>query len=318
MNRIYFDTARLLTHVAPLLFTDGLFALKGGTAINLFMRDMPRLSVDLDLVFVDHRVPREQALTLIHGSLQRIAARLTERGFQTHTMAAAEGGETKLLVRRGGSEVKVEVNTVMRGTVHPVNRLALTEKASASLMAELEIPVVSREDAYGGKRVAALDRQHPRDLFDVMQLLAHEGITPAIRRAFVVYLACHNRPLHEVLSPQPKDLRREYERTFRGMTAEPVELDRLLAVRESLVQGLPRSLDDTERRFLCSLARNAPRWDLLGVEHAGELPGIRWKLQNLARLEATNPAKFHGQAQALERLLGGEGSGVSRLTARQP
>ena len=55
MNQIYLDTARLLTQVAPFVFTDGTFALKGGTAINLFVRDMPRLSVDLDLVFTDHQ-----------------------------------------------------------------------------------------------------------------------------------------------------------------------------------------------------------------------------------------------------------------------
>jgi predicted nucleotidyltransferase component of viral defense system len=61
MNQIYLDTARLLTQVAPIVFADGVFALKGGTAINLFVRDMPRLSVDLDLVFPDYTLSREPA-----------------------------------------------------------------------------------------------------------------------------------------------------------------------------------------------------------------------------------------------------------------
>lgn len=102
-------------------------------------------------------------------------------------------------MRRGRLEVKIEVNFVMRGTVQPVHRASLTPAAQDALMADLDVPVVSLEDMYGGKLVAALDRQHPRDLFDVMQLFMHEGITPAIRRAFVVYLASHNRPVHEVL-----------------------------------------------------------------------------------------------------------------------
>ena len=85
----------------------------------------------------------------------------------------------------------------MRGTVHPVRNSALTPTARDNLLADLEIPVVSLEDVYGGKLVAAMDRQHPRDLFDVMQLFAHEGITAGIRRAFVVYLACHNRPVQK-------------------------------------------------------------------------------------------------------------------------
>ncbi len=192
MNQTYLDTARLLTQIAPFVFADGTFALKGGTAINLFIRDMPRLSVDLDLVFTDHRLPRDAALTRINDAIRRSAKRLNDRGFQTHAPATADAGETKLLVRRGKIEVKVEVNFVMRGTVQPVRTAALTLAARNTLLTELEIPVVSLEDLYGGKLVATMDRQHPRDLFDVMQLFAHEGITPAIRRAFVVYLASHS------------------------------------------------------------------------------------------------------------------------------
>jgi len=111
---------------------------------------------------------------------------LKARGFQTHTLVAVDAGETKLLVRRAGIEVKVEVNFVKRGTVHPVRASALTPTARDTLLADLEIPVVSLEDVYGGKLVAAMDRQHPRDLFDVMQLFVHEGITASIRRAFVM------------------------------------------------------------------------------------------------------------------------------------
>ena len=77
MNRVYLDTARLLTQVAPVVFVDDRLALKGGTAINLFIRDMPRLSVDLDLVFTDHTVGRNDRGTAgtdgFHGSLSWIS-----------------------------------------------------------------------------------------------------------------------------------------------------------------------------------------------------------------------------------------------------
>ena len=98
---------------------------------------------------------------------------------------------------------------------------SLTQNARDTLQADFEIPVVSLEDVYGGKLVAAMDRQHPRDLFDVMQLFAHEGITAGIRRAFAVYLASYNRPVHEVLFPSPGDIRQEFEHNFAGMTATP-------------------------------------------------------------------------------------------------
>jgi len=303
VNQVYIDTARLLTQVAPLVFADKVFALKGGTAINLFVRDMPRLSVDLDLVFVDHRLEREDALAGINGAIRDAVERLKKRGFQTHAPTAADAGETKLFVRRDKLEVKVEVNFVMRGTLHPIHAASLTPKAKAALLADLELPVVSLEDLYGGKLVAAMDRQHPRDLFDVMQLFLHEGITPGIRRGFVAYLACHSRPIHEVLFPSLRDISGDYDNTFRGMTAEPVELKTLLAARERMLAELQAGLDADERRFLLSIARNEPDLALLGIEHLDQLPGIRWKLANLERLARANPKKLGAQAEELERLL---------------
>jgi predicted nucleotidyltransferase component of viral defense system len=305
VNQIYLDTARLLTQVAPLIFADGLFALKGGTAINLFVRDMPRLSVDLDLVFPDYALSRPKALAQINQSIRKSAEALRARGFQTHTIAAADGGETKLLVRRENIEVKIEVNFIMRGTIHPVRNASLNARARGVLLADLELPLVSLEDLYGGKLVAAMDRQHPRDLFDVIQLFAYEGITPGIRRAFVVYLASHNRPVHEVLFPSLRDISVEYERTFKGMIVDPVALSELLGARERLVREIQMGLDENERKFLISLVRATPQWDLLGIGHLAQLPGVRWKLHNLERLAKASPKKFAAQAKALEQGLGG-------------
>lgn len=302
MNPAYLDTARLLTQVAPLVFVDDTFALKGGTAINLFVRDMPRLSVDLDLVFPDHTLPREQALARINDAIRHAAERLNKHGFQTH-MPAAEAGETKLLVRRGGTEVKIEANFVLRGTVKPVRRASITPVASDVLMADLEIPVASLEDLYGGKLVAALDRQHPRDLFDAMQLFEHEGITPGIRQAFVVYLASHNRPVHEALFPQLRDISHDYKHNFEGMTADSVALEALLATRDRMIDELQSGLDGKERQFLLSLVAGAPDWSLMGITHLEHLPGIRWKLHNLAKLRKANAKKFAEQADMLSTRL---------------
>jgi predicted nucleotidyltransferase component of viral defense system len=303
VNQVYLDSARLLTRVAPLVLSDDTFALKGGTAINLFVRDMPRLSVDLDLVFPDHTVPRADALKRINEAIRQSVARLKKQGFQTHAPASADAGETKLLVRQSAIQVKIEVNFVMRGTVNPVRTASLTQSARDTLQTDLEIPVVSLEDVYGGKLVAAMDRQHPRDLFDVMQLFAHEGITAGIRRAFVVYLASHNRPVHEVLFPTLRDIRHEFEHNFAGMTAEPVELDTLLAAREQMVRELPQGLTANEREFLLSLVAAEPDSALLDVPHLDQLPGLRWKLQNLERLRKADPRKFARQIDLLMQRL---------------
>jgi hypothetical protein len=104
-----------------------------------------------------------------------------------------------------------------------------------------------------------------------------------------------------VLFPTELDMANEYESSFRGMTTEPIELTELLAARERLLDELPRSLTADERAFLISLAHAEPKWNLLDVGHARELPAIKWKLQNLRRLAAENEAKLHAQADELVR-----------------
>src|SRR5688572_16657312 len=178
MNSTYLATARLLTEIAPVVFESGIFALKGGTAINLFLREMPRLSVDLDLVFTDHRPSRAEALTAINVAFRTARDRLAERGLKVQALSAGDMGETRLLVQRDAASVTVEVNTVIRGTVYPTQTMGLSQAASDALMADLDLTLLSADEIYGGKLVAAMDRQHPRDLFDVMELFAHGGITP--------------------------------------------------------------------------------------------------------------------------------------------
>jgi len=299
MNREYLETARLLIQVAPLVFVDDQFGLKGGTAINLFLRDMPRLSVDLDLVFTDHTIGRNEAIARINAAVRDAADRLRARRLEAYVPGAGSDGETKLMVRSGAAEVKVEINTVMRGTVHRVRRASLTPLARDTLLADIEIPVLASEDVYGGKLVAALDRQHPRDLFDVMELFKHEGITPGIRRSFVVYLVSHNRPVHEVLFPELRDIQMDYERNFIGMTSQPTELAELLETRDRMINELHAGLDANERRFLLSLVTAQPEWELLGIPHVSELPAVRWKLQNLARLQRERAEQFELQYTAL-------------------
>lgn len=185
MNETYLETARLLVQIAPFVFADDTFALKGGTAINLFVRDMPRLSVDLDLVFRDYTLGREDALGEVAKALAASSERLAARGFQLQR-SAMDADATKLIVRRDKLIVKVEANYVLRGTVGPVRNAAMTAISRETLRSDLDIPVVSLEDLYGGKLVAALDRQHPRDLFDVMQLFENEGK----RRQYVGLSSC--------------------------------------------------------------------------------------------------------------------------------
>jgi hypothetical protein len=120
----------------------------------------------------------------------------------------------------------------------------------------------------------------------------------------VVYLASHNRTIHEALFPTPKDLTLAYEGSFVGMTTAPVTLQALLDTRERLFRELPAALDANERQFLRSLVRARPDWSLLGIPHLEELPAIRWRLQNLEQLSRSQPERFRALADALDERLG--------------
>ena len=155
MNREYLETARLLIQVEPLVFVDDQFGLKGGRAINLLLRDMPRFSVDLNLVFLDHTVEREEAIARINAAVRDAADRLRARRFAVYVPGSGRGGETSLIIRSGAAEVKVEINTVMRGTVHRVRYANLTPLARDTLLANIVIPVPASEDVNGAKLLAA-------------------------------------------------------------------------------------------------------------------------------------------------------------------
>ena len=188
-------------------------------------------------------------------------------------------------------QVKIEVTPVLRGVVYdPV----LTEVAPRveEAFGYARVPVVSFADLYAGKIVAALDRQHPRDLFDVRDLLANEGISDELRRAFLVYVISHPRPIAEILAPTRRALAEEYARGFEGMTNELVALEELEAAREALIDVMIGQMPNEHRRFLISFKRGDPDWALLGLPAAAALPAVRWKLQNLAKLEPERRANL--------------------------
>lgn len=295
------DQVGLLVRTLPYIAGEPGFALKGGTAINLFYRDIPRLSVDIDLTFLSTE-RHETALTAIDAALDRIATSIAgSNTLRVSRMLGGSGNATRLLVQSGKARIKIETSPIARGTVHPPAVRAVTP-AVEDEFGFAEILTVAFEDLYGGKLVAALDRQHPRDLFDVKLLYENEGLTDDLFRIFLVYLAGSGRPPHEILSPNLLDITQAYDRQFIGMTVEPVALAELLEVRARLVADIQARLDDNARRFLLSLLDGAPDFGAIGLPGAATLPAIGWKVLNLSKLRAANPEKLAIQRARLEAL----------------
>lgn len=273
----------LLMRLIPIVARETCFALKGGTAINLFVRDLPRLSVDIDLMYLPMH-ERSEALVEIDAAMKRIktSALADLRGARV-TENVHDGAVLRLLVMAEGTQVKIEVSPVLRGVVHEPFIAPVTE-AVEEVFGFAETNVVSFEDLFAGKLVAALDRQHPRDLFDVRGLLTHEGLSDELREAFIIYLLSHNRPMGEVLSGRVKDLANEYRNGFEGMTEEVIAIEELIKTQHEMIKTLIGGMPDHHRAFLIGFELGEPDWSLLGISHVAELPAIRWRQRNLDKL----------------------------------
>lgn len=205
----------------------------------------------------------------------------------------------RLQVIRQGVGIKLEISPVLRGTLFPAVEKELHHGAQ-EMFGYAKAQLLSVEDIYGGKICAALDRQHPRDLFDIHHLLISHGITEEIKNAFLVYLISHNRPMAELLAPIFQSIDHIYNLEFKGMTVEPVALETLMESREKMVAALHRKLTARDRDFLVSFKKVSPKWELFSLPGAESLPGVKWKLYNLSRMSG----KKHKTALAkLEKVL---------------
>ncbi|MDE1187268.1 MAG: nucleotidyl transferase AbiEii/AbiGii toxin family protein [Pantoea sp.] len=285
-TNIYYRQVQFLLQLVPVIARHDCFALKGGTAINLFVRDLPRLSVDIDLVFLPV-MARAESLLAIKTALDEIATDTVKvlPGSKVARSYEDKKDALRLTVDRDGVMIKIELSPVLRGTVYDSAIMPVSEVVEEEF-GYAEMPVVAFPDLYAGKICAALDRQHPRDLFDVKFLLDNEGLTEELRKALLVYIISHPRPIAELLQPQLKDISAIYEGEFRHMAEVDVPLAALETSRKVLIEKLNTSLTDSERQFLLSFKMRQPDWTLLGLEGIDRLPAVRWKQQNLEKMSA--------------------------------
>lgn len=296
-NQKYKKQVEILLRILPNVSKEESFALHGGTAINLFVRDMPRLSVDIDLTYLPIE-DRSTTLKNVNEALERIKNRIETTLSQAQILHKKDIG--KLVVRAEGEEVKIEVNLIGRGTIASPIRTILCQKVQSEYGTFAEMPIMPFGQLYGGKICAALDRQHPRDLFDIKYLLANEGITDEVRKGFILCLLCSDRPMNEVLIPNFQDQHQAMENQFSGMSDEVFTYDDFEETREKLVKTINSSLTAVDKKFLLSVKNCEPDWNIYDFE---KFPAVQWKLQNLRKLKETNPNKHLELYKALENKL---------------
>ncbi len=192
MNNIYRDKVELLLRVIPIIYTEECFAMHGGTAINLFVNNLLRYSVDIDLTYIPLE-GRTESIEHINAALMRIADRVKVSLKGVRIIPRLD--ICKLTLEYRGRQIKIEVNQTKRGIIGgDVLTLPLSEKAQADFEMTVKSRIVPITLLYGGKVAAALSRQHPRDLFDIRHMSVP---LEDAKYGFIFCLLGSDRPLYE-------------------------------------------------------------------------------------------------------------------------
>lgn len=287
MNDIYRRQVALIIRVMPLVFKIKDFAIHGGTAINLFHRNLPRYSVDIDVTYIPLE-DRDTSLANInsHLSVLKTAIEKAVPGIRV----IHKPDVWKLQCTKDGATIKIEVNGTKRGVLGDTEKIQLCEKAKAEFGLNCFANIVSWSQLYGGKIAAALSRQHPRDLFDC------RGIKPddfgTVKNGFMLCLLRSDKPIIESLNPNPIDQRDALSNQFEGMTDEPFSYYDYQTARSNLIEVVNQGLTNEDKDFLISFENGNPDWSKCWGGNLSEYPSIKWKLQNIAKLKSKNPIKY--------------------------
>lgn len=295
MKETYFRRVDLLLSILPDVMRDSRLALKGGTAINLFVFDMPRMSVDIDLTYLPIE-DRATSLETIDYIFQQVRAGLIAKGFIVIPKFTADNHAKQLIVMGQGDLIKIEINHILRGCVYsPINK-TLRPKAIDAFKKSMIIQCLADNDLFAGKICAALDRQHPRDLYDMHFFLENSQYTRELHDAFLVYLISNNRPISELIKPNQQDISHLYTNEFKGMTELEMSLEDLYRTFFEVVTLTYASMTNEDKEFLLSFKAGSPKWGLIPFEHIKTLPAIKWKLHNIGRMDT------HKHREMLQKL----------------
>ena len=200
-------------------------------------------------------------------------------------------------------KVKIETNIIFRGTILPITHVDLCKRAADLFTSSVNIPLLHHDEIYAGKLLAALDRQHPRDLFDIHEFFNNEKLTESVADCFCVYLASHNRPMYEVLSGEDRCTEVDFNRTAKNMIFHDIAWEDIAGIRKELQKNILKNLTEKQREFLISVVKAKPMWDCLPFGDLSDLPAVKWKINNLKKLKRINAGKFEQQERLLRESL---------------
>lgn len=286
MDDIYRRQVALLIRIMPSVFRIKDFAVHGGTAINLFYKNMPRYSVDIDLTYIPI-TDRRTSIDVINTHLTQLKQMIerTVPGIKV----VHKPDVLKLQCSYEGAMVKIEVNGTKRGIIGATGDHMLCARAQNEFQMGCKARIVSFSQLYGGKITAALSRQHPRDLFDCKYMEVDNF--KDVKDGFMLCLLGSDKPIIESLRPNSIDQTEALEKQFAGMSDVPFSYADYEDARINLVKMVNDNLDSADKDFLLSFEVGNPIWNLCCAGDLSAYPSVRWKQQNIIKLKEINPQK---------------------------
>ncbi len=298
MKDKYRKQVALLIRIMPSVYRIKEFAVHGGTAINLFHKNMPRYSVDIDLTYIPIQ-DRNTSLQTINDRLLEVKKSL-ERTIPG-IVVIPKPNVWKLLCTLGEATVKIEVNGTKRGILGDTVDMPLCEKAKAEFSMGCKARTVSFSQLYGGKITAALSRQHPRDLFDCkyMDITSFDDV----KDGFMLCLLGSDKPIIESLMPNEIDQTDALEKQFEGMSDVAFGYDDYKQARLRLIELVQNGLTEDDKNFLLSFEEGTPDWTICCAGDLSCYPSVQWKLLNIKKLKESNTKKYEQGIKKLQDFL---------------
>jgi predicted nucleotidyltransferase component of viral defense system len=275
-------------------FLKGRMGLKGGTALNLFRFDLPRLSVDIDLNYVG-ALERETMLAerpKVEGAVRAVSSR---EGFVLRRLPHEHAGGKWTLqyqsAQGGSANLEVDLNFMLRVPLWPIETM---DSRSIGEYRATSIPILDVHEIAGGKLAALMARHAGRDLFDAHLLLTQGHLDAAkLRLAFVVHGAMNRKDWRTVsiedVSRDEADIEVQLRPLLRRRQSDepPADWGRRLMGECKRAMGIVLPFNDGEREFLDRLLdRGEIVPDLLTSDQAmaqriANHPMLGWKAENV-------------------------------------
>ncbi len=294
-DAIVLERAFCAAQIAACTLNSPDFALKGGTALNLYGLNMPRLSLDVDLVFLPE-VKAEEASWLQGEALFQFQKLIEQRLPDAEVMSRLDSAQNinALVVRLRRIETAVELVPTTRGHLYPLEKKNLCALGRIYWHHPLPAQLVSWAEVCAGKFMARLERQKARDLMDCDNILKLGPIDDQIRLAFLVEILGRGMPTVRMnsqnlvetiwfpLSPadlwtgEPRPVDRVDWSSLTRLVAKPMLRSELDSVQDVLRQELLVKMPAYHKDFLLMWVRGTPHWSLLDYPRLEDRPILQY------------------------------------------